>query len=232
MAPAADVGYRRSMHLSRLGLLLCLAACGPDKTTSDSTSDGPTTSDTTTFGDTTFDDTTSDMPTTGTDPTTTSDDATDTGDTTGVEPACECPAEDCGAAICDLVEQRCQQSDDCMNIPEELVDEASLQCTLEALRDRTPGGLSWMRIISAGLVTDVVKVWVLDDGTAYVARAGNDDFDAYIGSDGYHVLEDPAYFAGCLAELDVIARLDCLRGGVLEQTQECVPFQRMNGGDA
>lgn len=241
------------MNLCRLSLVLCFAACGPgsgdstaaELTTGEPGTDGagtaavtgtvptepatsePTTSEPATSEPGTTEPGTTEPSTTGSTDTGTTSATTSAGETTGAEPACACAAEDCGPLICDPVVQACEV--DCMNVPAELADKAALDCALVALRDRTPGGLRWQRVVSDGLVDDVVELWILGDGTAYVHRAGNDDMDAYVGPDGFYTVRDAEYFADCLLEQNIIARFNCLRGAVQEPLQECVPFTPMGG---
>lgn len=193
-------------------MTLSLGACGPADKTSSATDGASSTSSTSDGGGTTS--------TTG--PTGT---ATTVSVTTGVVPVCECPAEDCAGTVCGLVYMQCFGP--CT--PAGLDDEVALQCTLEALRDRKPGGLEWLLSEEGGVVEQHVDLWILDDGTAYVRRAASMDFDSSIGPDGYYALQDPAYFDACLIESDAAVRFECMRNGVGEQLQECVPYQGFPG---
>ena len=102
--------------------------------------------------------------------------------------------------------------------------ESSLECVLLALRDRTPGAVTWSRSELAGLIADDTILWIFPDGAAAVRRYGRDDLTCYSGADVLGSLKEPAYFDGCLAEPDLLLRFDCATAALADETFECAPY--------
>lgn len=160
------------------------------------------------------------------------DSSTDTDtDTTGttsptdategpLDPACSCLETDsCGAEICKWVSLVC--GEECFGDPT-VDDEAALQCTLEALRDRKPGRLSWSD--SPSVTTSYgTRVYIQADGDAIVEESGGVDLCNYTGPDVRRKLKEPAYFADCLALATSNERFACMADGFGEQVVECRP---------
>lgn len=184
------------MHLRTLSFAfgLILVACSGDKS-----------------------DSSTDTDTTGTD--------TDTGSSTDptegpLDPACSCLEDDsCGAEICKQVGLVC--GEECFG-DATVDDEAALQCTLEALRDRKPGRVSWHDSPSF-TTTYNTRVYVQAEGDAIVEEGGGADLCSYSGPDVRRKLKEPAYFADCLTLATSNERFACMADGFGEQVVECRP---------
>lgn len=124
------------------------------------------------------------------------------------EPLCADVAAGCGGARCGG-EGR----------PFAIDDPAALECALTALRDRTPGIVTWSWSELGGQYDDAGYVLVNADGTAVRRRWGWDDLDYAAGDAVLGALPPPEHFDACLAEADDVARFDCLRGA-LDSTRE------------
>jgi hypothetical protein len=134
-----------------------------------------------------------------------SDGSTDgtTGD--GVE--CECIAEQdveelpvfptCGAPLCDPV----VWYDDEEGFSQ-LESVEAAECSLIALRDRTPGIVRWSSASGDGQFTNDGYVLIYADGSAVVRQWGNKDL-VYEAGDAVHFeLPEPAYYDDCLAMMN------------------------------
>lgn len=214
-----------------------LAACPGD--------DGPatptTTTDATAASNTTASDTTASPATDSTTETTAPPDTetappdTDTDtDTNGTLPGCECIPDDdpgvdttaapslpaCGEPTCPGVSLVCEGS--CGDgLPMELDDPAALECALTALRDRTPGHVTWTLSEHTGQFDDAGYVLVNADGTAVRRNWGWQDLtyevtDAVLGE-----LPPPEDFDACLADPDDVARFICLRSTLQSMQGVC-----------
>jgi len=113
----------------------------------------------------------------------------------------------CGTKIlCATAEFECDQMDDtCM-----AVDEAAVDCVLEALRDGTKvGSLKVDYNINEGYGRRKLEFHLQGDGSAYVIDADELDAGGVSKPTGRHLLREAAYFEECLMG-DVQAKADCL----------------------
>lgn len=151
---------------------------------------------------------------------------------TDAVPGCECIPDDegthaeipsaptCGEGPCPTVQGSCEV---CEEVPPVSlsVDTAALECALVALRDRTPGLITWSWDTDSGYGHDEGYLLVHEDGTA-VRRSWRrldlifEASDAEVGE-----LPAPAVFDACLAEPDDRARFDCLRTELATQHGVC-----------
>ncbi len=161
----------------------------------------------------------------------------DTHDT----PDCECIAPDsetvslgsaavpsaptCGETLCATVRGSCGGMFEgyCGQVeaPFVLDDSAALECALVALRDRTPGVLTWEWSEFGGQFEESGYVLVRGDGTAVVRHWGCGDLvydasDATLGP--LRAAED---FTACLGEPDDAVRFDCLRDALASVSNSC-----------
>jgi hypothetical protein len=164
-------------------------------------------------------------PDTDTDSDTDTDTDTDTGEVLG----CECIVNEkgggtnvpaaplCGESLCANVSGACAEDfcDSKFN-PQGFVldDPDALVCALEALRDRTPGVVTWDLSELGGQYEDVGYVLMLDDGTAVRRAWGWQDLEFTVSDAGLGELAPPEYYDACLADPDALARFDCLRNAV------------------
>lgn len=143
--------------------------------------------------------------------------------TDGVARDCECMLDEdhveayaaptvpsCGQRLCPQVAGSCWMGL-CEDIPFVLEDPAALTCALTALRDRTPGIVTWSFAEGGGQHRRNGYVLINDDGTAETRSWGWSDL-AYDASDAVlGLLSSPARFEACLAEPEDRARFECLR---------------------
>ncbi len=157
---------------------------------------------------------------TGTESSTSSSDTADTADTTdtttsdGME--CECIAEQpdyeppmmplCGETLCPTVSQVDGQE----GVPELATPEA-LVCALTALRERTPGIVTWSSTFNGGQFSDTGYVLIQANGEAVRREWGAEDLSYDVDPALRFELHDAAYYDACLADLDDSARYYCLR---------------------
>lgn len=195
------------LHLPSARIFLLLFACGGE-----GDSDGTGTS---------ADSATHATATSTSGPTTSS-----TGD--ALPAGCECLASECGPFLCTVVvEAGCP--DQCPT--DFTVDEAALTCALTALRDGTPGTVSWHYTPTGGGVEENGSTSILADRAA-------------IRSDSYSMIicggQNPTvrgqlfnaeHFDACLADPSAQNRFDCLRGPVSAVDITCVPGSQSCGDD-
>ncbi|WAS95450.1 hypothetical protein [Nannocystis punicea] len=208
------------MHLRTLSCAMSVSflfACGADK--SDSATEASGADDGTALTGGTYDPT--EAPDTTANSVTMPPDTDTTGDEP-LDPACACLADEatCGAELCAGAGLNCEETcpDD-----QPVEDEAALQCALEALRDRTPGRISWYYREFFGQWAYNTQVYIQADGNAIVTQSGGMDLCDYSGPDTRHSLEEPAYFEACLALATSRERYDCLTEGLADELVVCVP---------
>ena len=156
---------------------------------------------------------------------------TDT-DTDGRVTGCECIPDDvnkgnpdtpssptCGEALCPDVSLSC--SGYCSDGEAVLDDAAALECALTALRDRTPGLVTWSWRENVGQYEDDGYVLVNADGTAVRRNWGWSDLEYEASSAVLGELPPPEHFDACLAEADDNARFECLRGALGPSIETC-----------
>lgn len=103
-----------------------------------------------------------------------------------------------------------------------LVSPPALDCALMALRDRTPGMITWSWQDSpGGAFHDEGYVIVLDEDTGIRRDWGAHDLSFEISDAQLGRLSDPAWFDACLGLEDELARFDCLRKVRVEVRQVC-----------
>ncbi len=91
-----------------------------------------------------------------------------------------------------------------------LDDPAALECALTALRDRTPGVVTWTFSEGGGQFTDSGYVLISANGSAIWRHWGWIDL-FYIASDSnLGELVAPADYDECLAEPDDLTRFKCM----------------------
>jgi hypothetical protein len=145
------------------------------------------------------------------------DSGTETGPDDGI-PGCECIVDEndasppsapsaptCGESPCDAVSAT--ETDDGtleVSTPE------ALTCALTALRDRTPGVLTWASSDSIGQFEDDGYILVEADGTAVRRSYGWQDLSYIAGDAVLGTLEAPEHYAACLADTSPEGRFDCL----------------------
>lgn len=164
--------------------------------------------------------------------------STDAGSaTSGDEPlsACACIPDDeqanpnrpqdpsaptCGESPCPLVEGACEA---CAESPPLglTVDDAALECALVALRDRTPGVLSWRWDEDGGWGVYEGYVLVNDDGSAVRREWSQVDLGFEASDAALGELPPPERFAACLTDPDPGARFDCLRAELDTPLEVC-----------
>jgi hypothetical protein len=140
----------------------------------------------------------------------------DPGDTdTGPDATpCECIPDDdfdrvdtpsaptCGETLCPTIEVG---DDDVVMNPE------AVDCALMALRDRTPGIITWHYSINAGQYSDTGYLLIVEDGRAIQRWWGAEDKSYTIDAALLGELQTAAYFDDCLAEPEAIMRYHCVR---------------------
>jgi hypothetical protein len=129
-------------------------------------------------------------------------------------------APTCGEGPCPTVMGSC---DVCNEVPPASlsVDAAALECALVALRDRTPGLITWRWDSDGGYRIDEGYLQVNEDGTVVRRSWYRHDLifsasDAVVGE-----LPPPEAFDACLAEPDERARFDCLRTELVTEHGVC-----------
>jgi len=225
-----------------------LAGCpgggtGEEGAVESTTSQDPTTADSTSTTAATTDTTVS--PATETGSTSPADTETDTAppdtETAGPIAGCECildeepkdlnssPADPtCGEPLCNGVFGGCVDDFCDLGAPFELEDPAALECALTALRDRTPGIVTWSFSEATGIITEDGYVLINEDGTAVRRNWVREDltfnvYDAVLGE-----LPPPEDYDACLADPDDLSRFNCLGAtlpmelGVCDEGWTCV----------
>ncbi len=151
-------------------------------------------------------------------------DGSDESDTGAAFDACECipdgPEDDlpdgptCGEPLCDMV--ALYTADDDLSVF--VFNPDQLDCALAALRDRTPGTLSWTMEVQSEAYAESGYLLITEDGRAIrrhwsVTSMENQEIpdvlevsDAPLGP-----LAAPEFYVDCLAESDDVARFECLR---------------------
>lgn len=155
-------------------------------------------------------------PTTDTDTstatTTTGASASSSASSTGAPPAeCTCVGDTCESGPCPVVAGGCPQ-----NCPTDFtVQEADLQCALEALRDGTPGVIAWNYTPNGGGVQEYGSITVLAGRKAL--RAASIDMGVCGGNEDtvYGDLRGPDFYTACLAEASPQDRFSCMQAGLL-----------------
>jgi hypothetical protein len=125
----------------------------------------------------------------------------------------------CGEAICPPVSAACADGL-CSDALFELDDPAALECALTALRDRTPGLLTWSYSEELELLTQDGYLLIHDDGTAVRRDATRQDFNVEVSDATLGELL-PETFDACLADPSDLARFDCMRGAFETQLGVC-----------
>lgn len=211
----------RSLCLPLPLLVACPGDDGPSTsaTTSATTSDASTTTQPPGTEDTT-------VSPTGT--TTTSDTETD-----GVLPGCECIVDEvpgnpnsgpdaptCGDSICPLVSAGCGK-EFCDFGPFALDDPAALECALTALRDRTPGLVTWSYEEGGGFITQDGYLLIAEDETVVWRDWIREDLNFNVSDAVLGQLPPPAIYEACLADPSDLARFNCLADPLETQLGLC-----------
>lgn len=157
---------------------------------------------------------------------------TDT-ETAGAIPGCECIVDEdptdptttpsrptCGESLCPQVAGSCEGY--CFDdAPFVLEDPAALECALVALRDRTPGIVTWSWMEGGGQNDDSGYVLIDAHGTALRRDWSWSDFDYSVTDAVLGQLPPAEHFDGCLIEPDDLTRFNCLRGGLDSMLAVC-----------
>lgn len=117
----------------------------------------------------------------------------------------------CGGSPCPRVVGECVDAYCELGGVFELVDPTTLECALVALRDRTPGVLTWSFDEGSGIHTDDGYLLVNADGTAVRRHWDREDLNFEVSDAVLGPLPAAAVFDACLAEPDARTRFDCLR---------------------
>lgn len=117
----------------------------------------------------------------------------------------------CGGSPCPRVVGECVDAYCELGGVFELVDPTTLECALVALRDRTPGVLTWSFDEGSGIHTDDGYLLVNADGTAVRRHWDREDLNFEVSDAVLGQLPAAAVFDACLAEPDARIRFDCLR---------------------
>lgn len=158
-----------------------------------------------------------------------------TGEDDGLPPGCRCIEPPADATTCDaLARSECELETLC----DELVGECqrlgpdmytcnrgsytwteqALTCMLEALRDRTPGRLTYAVqnevCFLEGCAYRIGQISIVGDGLALVQDCEELAIGATASYDTLDTLAEPAYFEGCLALTPPAERYECMRGGI------------------
>lgn len=241
------------MRSSFVVMSLCLpfsllTGCpGDDGTAESGASEGPTSAEGTTSTPDTTSDTSSSV--TQTSATSSSDTATDTSasdtdtdtDTGGPIAGCECildevptdpnsgpAAPTCGESICPLVVGGCVDDVCDGGAPFVLDDPAALDCALTALRDRTPGLVTWSYSEGSGFVTQDGYLLIDEDVTVVWRDWIREDLNFTVSDAVLGELPPAATYEACLADPVDVTRFNCLTDplatqlGVCDEGWECV----------
>lgn len=140
---------------------------------------------------------------------------------TGLQPAGTLPmGPTCGDSPCAPVTGSCpDDGEGGCNIV--LDDADALACALTALRDRTPGVLSWSVADPAQMLDPGGYVLVLDDGRAIARSFRAEDLSGSVSDATLGALDDAAVFDACLLEGDGQVRFDCLTQLSLSDPSTC-----------
>lgn len=226
-----------------LPLSLLTGCPGDDGTAESAASDGPTSAD----GTTTSADGTSNTSPPATETSTTSPSATETDtaasdtETGGPLAGCECildeiptdpnsgpAAPTCGESICPLVSGGCGDESCDGIVPFMLDDPAALECALVALRDRTPGLLTWSYSESSGFITQDGYLLIDEDVTVVWRDWIREDLNFTVSDAVLGELPPAATYEACLADPVDVSRFNCLTEplatqlGVCDEGWECV----------
>lgn len=244
----ACLTYSRAALLLVLPFMLVIGCTGDKGATEGSTSDASDTTDATSMVATTGG-TEATSPTTSAGTT-----AGETGGTTSGVDACEplpaatsdcccftldeddaslrndCPeVELCGKPSfdCSIFDPDCPVTEGDDGPVEFTVDDmAAVTCVLEALRDGTPGQVSWYfgSAETDGQHSKGVRYWIQQDRRVFVVRDDRYDLSYTVEETREETLKDAAYFTDCLAGPDVRTIALCLHATTSgEVLQVCEP---------
>lgn len=144
--------------------------------------------------------------------TTTAASAASSTGSTGSPPAeCTCTGDTCASGPCPVVAGGCP--DHCPT--GFMVQEADLQCALEALRDGVPGVIAWSYTPNGGGTQESGSITVLAGRKAL--RAASVDMGVCGSNEDtvYGDLQGPDFYTACLAEMSPQNRFTCMQAGLL-----------------
>lgn len=129
----------------------------------------------------------------------------------------------CGTATCAHVQAACTGDDSfCESLVElDATQEEALACAITALRDRTPGVLTWSLSDPAQMIDSSGYVLILEDGRAVIRDQGAQDLTGNVSNADLGALAEASVFEACLADTDDAARFDCLRRAMLSDFVVC-----------
>jgi len=167
-------------------------------------------------------------------PDTETDTAPPDTETAGTIAGCECildeepkdlnsspAAPTCGEPLCNGIFGTCVDDFCDLGAPFELSEPADLQCALTALRDRTPGIVTWSFSEGGGIVNEDGYWLINEDGTAVRRDWVREDLTFTVNDAVVGELPPPEIYDACLAEPDDYARFNCLRASLETETGVC-----------
>ncbi len=129
---------------------------------------------------------------------------------------CASDTLDCGAVL-----ESC--GDDFFQCQEDpslrVYDETALDCTIAAMRDRTPGTYGWESTLDGNYSGDAGVFHLREDGAAWARQCGWEDLGSSMDRPSGLDLESPAYFDACLGMEKASDRWQCMIDG-LNRTAE------------
>jgi hypothetical protein len=114
----------------------------------------------------------------------------------------------CGETLCPTIVAR---GTDSFGSPAfELDSPEALECALQALRDRTPGLISYDWDHGSGIFTDSGHILIDAEGTAVFRSWGNNDLSYDVEDAVLRELKPAEFYAQCLDDPSAEARLECV----------------------
>ncbi len=120
----------------------------------------------------------------------------------------------CGPVIASCGGESCQIDPDVVDY-----DEEALDCTLAALRDRTPGMYGWEKTLDGHYSGDAGVFHLRKDGAMWARQCDWEDLSFGTDRPSGLEIESAEYFEGCLALEKASDRWQCMRDG-LSRTAE------------
>ncbi len=115
---------------------------------------------------------------------------------------------------CGKINESCSDFD-CESDPSKRTySEAELNCTLEALRDRTPGTYGWHSTLDGNYSGEAGVFHLRKDGAKWGRTCDFEDLGASIEYPAELELESPDYFVACLAMPQLHERFSCMQNGL------------------
>jgi hypothetical protein len=125
----------------------------------------------------------------------------------------------CGENLCPLIVAR--GGGEISPSEFELDTPDAVECALEALRDRTPGFITYDWDTDFGQYTTSGYILIDADGTAIYRSWGNRDLSFDVGDAVMRELQPVESYAQCLEETDARARLQCVLTSTGTEIETC-----------